>query len=142
VTKRYRTLAVGSPREDRFAIRAPIGPVPHPLLGTVHAAAPEGRAASSEVRVLERRAGTFLCDVRISTGRPHQVRIHLAAAGHPLVGDPLYRSGGLPDPDTRAVPGDPGYLLHSAELTLGHPSSGRLLRIECAPPMPLRRMDR
>ena len=62
-----------------------------------------GKPASSEVRVLATRAGSALVEVRIATGRPHQIRIHLAGAGHPLVGDPLYAAGGLPLPD-RACP--------------------------------------
>jgi 23S rRNA pseudouridine1911/1915/1917 synthase len=88
--------------------------------------------------VLERRADSFLCDVTIDTGRPHQIRIHLAAAGHPLVGDPLYEAGGLPAPDSRALPGDPGYLLHSAELRFRHPRTGREMVICCQPPEILR----
>ncbi|NIR58871.1 MAG: RNA pseudouridine synthase, partial [Gammaproteobacteria bacterium] len=53
-----------------------------------------GRPARTLVHVLEQRAEGFLADVEIETGRPHQIRIHLAAIGHPLVGDPLYRPGG------------------------------------------------
>jgi 23S rRNA pseudouridine1911/1915/1917 synthase len=137
VSKRYRALASGFPAWDEMTISAPIGPVPHALLGSIHAATPKGKPSLSQVSVLERREGSFLCDVRIATGRPHQIRIHLAAAGHPLVGDPLYRAGGLPDPDTRALPGDPGYLLHSAELRFRHPTSGRDITIECEPTSPL-----
>ena len=104
------------------------------LLGSLHAADPRGKRALSEVAVLERRADSFLCDVRISTGRPHQIRIHLAAAGHPLLGDPLYGAGGLPRPDTCALPGDPGYHLHAAELSFRHPRTGRASIIESEPP--------
>jgi 23S rRNA pseudouridine1911/1915/1917 synthase len=138
IGKRYRALACGEPAQDEFTISSPIGPVPHPSLGTVHAADPTGRPAQSRVSVLERRPGAFLCDVRIATGRPHQIRIHLAAAGHPLVGDPLYGAGGSIIPGTRAVPGDPGYLLHAAELRFQHPKDGLEITISCLPPAALR----
>jgi 23S rRNA pseudouridine1911/1915/1917 synthase len=138
VLKRYRALALGIPGFDETSISTPIGPVPHVLLGSLHAAAADGKPALSRVTVLERRAAAFLCDVHIATGRPHQIRIHLAAAGHPLVGDPLYGVGGLPAADTHALPGDPGYHLHAAELQVHHPKTGRELVIACEPPPILR----
>jgi 23S rRNA pseudouridine1911/1915/1917 synthase len=138
VGKCYRALAGGLPDWDEMTISTPIGPVPHALLGSLHAASPKGKPSLSQVTVLERRADSFLCNVRIATGRPHQIRIHLAAAGHPLKGDPLYGAGGLPAPDTHALPGDPGYHLHSAELSFRHPSTGCELIIECEPPLLLR----
>jgi 23S rRNA pseudouridine1911/1915/1917 synthase len=138
VGKRYRALASGSPDQDEMTITTPIGPVPHALLGSVHAASPVGKPSLSQVTILERRTASFLCDVRIATGRPHQIRIHLAAAGYPLVGDPLYVSGGLPAPDTHALPGDPGYHLHAAELNFRHPRTGSDVVIECEPPVVLR----
>jgi 23S rRNA pseudouridine1911/1915/1917 synthase len=138
VEKRYRALAGGIPASDAMMISTPIGPVPHILLGGVHAATPQGKPALSRVTVRERRDSSFLCDVHIATGRPHQIRIHLAAAGHPLVGDPLYGAGGLPLPDTRALPGDPGYRLHAAELRFRHPRTGREVVITCEPPELLR----
>ena len=140
VTKRYRALALGNPDADEWAVSIPIGPVPHAVLGRLHAAAAHGKPALSRVTVRERRGDAFLCDVRIATGRPHQIRIHLAAAGHPLVGDPLYAVGGLPIPDTHALPGDPGYHLHAAELGVRHPRSGRELIIASEPPLVLRRL--
>lgn len=138
LAKRYRALATGLPPRDRFPVDAPIGPVPYPPLGSVHAASPTGRAASSRIQVLERRDGSFLCDVRIATGRPHQIRIHLAWAGHPLVGDPLYVAGGRPALDGTALPGDPGYLLHSAGLGFHHPDTGAWRTVQAPPPAELR----
>lgn len=137
VGKRYRALASGFPESDEMTITVPIGPVPHQLLGSVHAASPFGKPSSSKVSVLERREGAFLCDVRINTGRPHQIRIHMAAAGHPLVGDPLYSTGGVPLPDSCALPGSSGYHLHSAELSFLHPVTGMETVIECEPDNPL-----
>jgi 23S rRNA pseudouridine1911/1915/1917 synthase len=139
IGKLYRALASGGPPWDAITIDRSIGPVPHPWLGSVYAAVSNGKDSVTRVVVVERRAGTFLCDARIATGRPHQIRIHLAAAGHPLVGDPLYVVGGTPSTAAVAVPGDPGYLLHAAELTFRHPRTGRAVTVTCAPPPQLRR---
>ena len=138
ILKSYRALASGSPDEDYFSIDSAIGPVPHAVLGTVHAVSVEGRSAQSRVTVLERSENAFLCDVAITTGRPHQIRIHLAAAGYPLVGDPLYPTGGVPDPEATALPGDPGYSLHAAGVTFHCASSGEPVRVVSAPPVVLR----
>jgi 23S rRNA pseudouridine1911/1915/1917 synthase len=141
VRKVYRALCAGHPAADAFDVDAPIGEVPYPPTGTLHAATPDGRPSRSLVRVLERRTGeaaSSLLEVEIETGRPHQIRIHLAFAGHPLVGDPLYGSGGLPFPGGTAVPGDPGYRLHAFRLELAHPRTGAPVEVECAPPPVLR----
>ncbi len=136
--KVYRTLCSGCPEAAAFAITAPIGMVPYVPLGLLHAALVGGRPSESHVTVLERRKDATLVEVEILTGRPHQIRIHLAWAGHPLVGDPLYGPGGVPLPDTRARPGDPGYLLHAHRLVLVHPCTGKQLTVTCQPPPPLR----
>ena len=138
MTKRYRALVEGHPEEDAFTVDTPIGPVPHALLGTVHAASAEGKAARSHARVIERREADSLVEVRIETGRPHQIRIHMAAAGHPLVGDPLYGAGGGMKEGVNALPGDIGYFLHALHLSLLHPSTGVSLDVRCAPPPVLR----
>lgn len=137
VGKHYRALISGTPAWQRLTITTPIGPVPHPLLGTIHAASPDGKPALSEVSVLEQRDNCSLCDVLISTGRPHQIRIHLASAGYPLLGDPLYGCGGLPLAGSTALPGDPGYLLHAATLQFRHPDNGELLALHAPPPQQL-----
>jgi len=142
VRKVYRALATGTPERAAFDVDIPIGPVPHRTLGTVHAASAEGKRSQSRVHVLERRPGAFLAEVAITTGRPHQIRIHLAAAGHPLVGDPLYAAGGLPIAGTTALPGDPGYLLHARELGFRHPVRGTETVVMCEPPGPLRLLVR
>ncbi|MFZ1613126.1 MAG: RluA family pseudouridine synthase [Holophaga sp.] len=136
--KVYRALVVGHPAEDVFEVNVPIGPIPHPTLGTVHGASTGGKRARSSVQVLERRAATTLVEVQIETGRPHQIRIHMAAAGFPLWGDPLYASGGGLLGEGLAVPGDPGYLLHALRITLPHPRTGETITIRCQPPPQLR----
>jgi 23S rRNA pseudouridine1911/1915/1917 synthase len=139
VRRTYRGLARGSPARDRFEIEVPIGPVPHPVLGSVNAASEDGRFARTSVEVAERRDGCFLADIVIATGRPHQIRIHLAAAGHPLVGDPLYATGGRPAAGCTALPGDPGYLLHAVEIRLPHPTRSTETTLSCPVPRVLRR---
>ena len=135
VEKEYRALVSGVPARKAFTIETPIGPVAHPLLGHIHAADPGGRPSRSDVEVLAARDGNALVKVVIATGRPHQIRIHLAAAGHPLVGDPLYVAGGTPRPDV--LPGAGGYRLHAHRLAFEHAESGRVT-IVCAPPPELR----
>jgi 23S rRNA pseudouridine1911/1915/1917 synthase len=141
VAKEYRALVTGVPERDAFSVETPIGLVPHPRLGRIHAAHTAGRPALSHVRVLDRRENETLVAVTITTGRPHQIRIHLAAAGHPLVGDPVYVRGGLPGPDP-ALPGAGGYWLHALRLTLPHPATGNPLTIACAPPASLQIRNR
>jgi 23S rRNA pseudouridine1911/1915/1917 synthase len=101
----------------------------------VHAACDSGKPAVTHVRVLAARGDRAIVGVRIATGRPHQIRIHMAAAGHPLLGDPLYVAGGLPGPGG-ALPGEGGYSLHALRLGLAHPAGGRL-EVWCAPPIEL-----
>jgi 23S rRNA pseudouridine1911/1915/1917 synthase len=136
VTKTYRALCQGTARDDVFDIDAPIGPVSHPRLGSVHAACDRGKASHSVATVLERRGGQTLFSVEISTGRPHQIRIHMACAGHPLAGDPLYESGGGLRRDP-GLPGDGGYLLHAETLEFSHPATGELVTLTATPPSEL-----
>jgi 23S rRNA pseudouridine1911/1915/1917 synthase len=138
ILKLYRALASGCPARDDFSIDIPIGPVPHRIPTTIHAANPDGKPAHSRVQVLERRGSTSLLQVTITTGRPHQIRIHLAAEGYPLFGDPLYGMGGTPAKDNRARPSDLGYHLHHTLLGFHHPADGKWIEIYCGPPPLLR----
>ena len=159
------------PDEATFEISCPIGPVPHcSWAGSVHGAMPEGgegsKPALSIVRVLRRDVehNCTLVEVSIPTGRPHQIRIHMAYLGHPLVGDPLYVKGGGPAPapapaapseatlsvssssaaaqitqscERPPLPRDGGYLLHAFRATLPHPVSGKLVSFCARPPREL-----
>ncbi|MEM9217155.1 MAG: RluA family pseudouridine synthase [Cyanobacteria bacterium P01_F01_bin.150] len=132
---------------DQFSIATPIGRVPHPILGYIYGATDIGKSAHSDCQVVERRSDAILLDVKILTGRPHQIRIHLAAYGYPLLGDPLYGVGGVPLQQTTemdmeqgrvAVPGDCGYWLHAHRLDFTHPRTEDWLEIMAPPPTILR----
>ena len=140
VKKIYRALGLGETRTEIFVIDVPIGPVPHPLLGTVEAASEAGKPSHSVAVVLETSADRTLFSVEIATGRPHQVRIHLAYAGHPLVGDPLYEAGGVLKRHP-GLPGDGGYLLHAEQLHFAHPETGKLMSLTATPPAALLTRD-
>jgi 23S rRNA pseudouridine1911/1915/1917 synthase len=141
IRKVYLALASGTAMPDAFTIDVPIGPVPYRRPATVHAYCPDGRPSMSHVRVVRRlpEENATLLEVTIPTGRPHQIRIHLSYAGFPLVGDPLYRPGGIPradgDDDESAVrPGECGYLLHSWKIRFPHPERDEDVEIVCPPP--------
>ena len=140
VKKTYRTVALGSTRAEMFVIDVPIGPVPHPLLGTVQAACEGGKPSHSVAFVLEQRHDQTLFSVEISTGRPHQIRIHMAYAGHPLIGDPVYETGGGLKHHP-GLPGDGGYLLHAEKLQFSHPASGQRMTFIATPPPELQTHD-
>jgi 23S rRNA pseudouridine1911/1915/1917 synthase len=109
---------------DAITVTTPIGKVPHPWLGSVHAACPNGKSSCSICEIAACDAASTLWKVDLVTGRPHQIRIHLASIGVPLIGEPLFLPGGAPRPD--ALPGDCGYFLRSVSLTLRHPATGNL----------------
>ncbi|MFG0319203.1 MAG: RluA family pseudouridine synthase, partial [Planctomycetota bacterium JB042] len=120
--KRYVALCAGTPRDDAFTVEAPIGflDADERFLGVTE----EGKAACSDVRVLARGDGAAAIEVRLRTGRTHQIRIHLAHVGHPLLGEPWYRDA----PCERA----PRQMLHARSLTLGA-GDGRPSRTFVAP---------
>ena len=91
-----------------------------------------GKRAVTHVQVRERLIGATLCEVRLETGKTHQIRIHLAEDGHPLVGEKVYIrdyvfKGNTPIAASRL-------LLHAATLGLVHPETGEELRFERTPP--------
>jgi len=134
VQKIYRALAQNVAERDTYEILTPIGLVPHPRLGQVWAAKSGGKPSKSLARVISRSASTTTFEVSLHSGRPHQIRIHLSSIGHPLVGDPLYGSGGQPLENLPGLPGDGGYFLHAQFLKFHHPITGEQIHLEA--PLP------
>lgn len=146
ILKQYRALVgpeqLKCPLDETFEINQAIGKVPYPGWGEVYAANDSGHTAHSICKVLQRRQDSTLLSVQITTGRPHQIRIHLATIGYPLLGDPLYIAGGtlkpLPKKDhSRPVPGDCGYSLHAYSLKFAHPKTNRWMQFISIPPSKL-----
>ena len=133
VSKLYLGVVAPSGWPTSFDARHPIGRVEH-AGAHVHSVAAGGKPSLTRVRVLRRdhAAGTALVAAVPVTGRPDQIRIHLAACGAPLVGDPLYGPGATLLAGARA--GHVGYLLHAVRLRVRHPTSGGWLRLRCPPP--------
>lgn len=134
IQKQYQALSTAVSDCCSYDIRSPIGELDHPRLGKVYAATAAGKRARSVARTLERREESTVFEVDLHTGRPHQIRIHLAFIGHPLVGDPLYATGGIPRGDQPGLPGEGGYWLHAKRIAFDHPESGN--RVDLTAPLP------
>jgi 23S rRNA pseudouridine1911/1915/1917 synthase len=134
IQKIYRALAQNVAQHDAYEILTPIGLVPHPRLGSVWAANPSGKPSKSLSKVISRSTRTTTFEVSLYSGRPHQIRIHLASIGHPLVGDPLYALNGQPLENLPGLPGDGGYFLHAQFLKFHHPITGEQINLEAALP--------
>jgi len=126
VTREYVALASGD-IATRGVVDAPIGR--HPRHRTTMAVVATGKPARTHFDVVERFGAATLLRCRLETGRTHQIRVHLASLGHPLVGDPAYgRKGGL---------AFARQALHAARLALVHPVSGDACRWESPLPQDL-----
>lgn len=132
IDRRYLALVVGEPGAATGTIQAPIGrDTRRRTAMAVGGAAP--RLAVTHFRVLERLAGTTLLEVRLETGRTHQIRVHLQAIGLPVAGDPVYGSrGGRSGATTRLGLGR--QFLHSHRLRFVHPVTGE--EVDVRSPLP------
>jgi 23S rRNA pseudouridine1911/1915/1917 synthase len=119
VEREYLALVHGAVAADGH-VDAPIGR--HRTARTRMAVSARGKPARTRYRVLERFAGATLLAVTLETGRTHQIRVHMQAIGHPLVGDPTYGRRGRGDGPLGSFPRQ---ALHAARLKLMHPVTGR-----------------
>ena len=122
--REYRGICVGCPEPEAGTIDAPIGRDPDSVVGRM--VRPDGAPAVSEYRVLRQGNGRSLVQLVPKTGRTHQLRLHMAYLGCPLVGDWLY---GEEVPEVIARPA-----LHACRLELVHPVTGEMLHLEA--PLP------
>ena len=122
----YEAVAVGGFREDAGTVDAPIGrhPVDRKKMAVDRK---NGRPAVTHWAVLGRYSGYTHLECRLETGRTHQIRVHMASLGHPLLGDTVYGSN-------KPWPGLAGQCLHARRLRFLHPATGAPVELEC--PLP------
>lgn len=128
-SREYLGIVFGSPKTDRGTIDFPLGrhPIDRQKMAVV-SLEKGGREAITHWQVRERLGNYTLIHFRLETGRTHQIRVHSAKIGYPLVGDRLYSSGRSPGVKL------PGQALHAYRLCLKHPVSGEI--IEAIAPLP------
>jgi len=125
IEKYYKTVVQGEILRERFTINASIGFENYPMLGKVSCISKKGKDALTEI--IKVKTGfekkISLVKIRLHTGRTHQIRIHFAYAGFPLIGEIFYGKGGVPIVKGEkcnllndVLPGDTGFLLHSSKL--------------------------
>ena len=126
LARTYEAVCVGVLREDTGTVDAPIGrhPTDRKKMAVNYLS---GRSAVTHYEVLERYPGYTYLRCRLETGRTHQIRVHMARLGHPLLGDVVYGS-------SKPWPGLAGQCLHARELALTHPRTGERMTFSC--PLP------
>ena len=124
--REYEAVCVGVLKEDAGTVDAPIGrnPTDRKKMAVDRK---NGRPAVTHWSVLARYPGHTHIRCRLETGRTHQIRVHLASLGHPLLGDTVYGA-------KKPVPGLAGQCLHARRLSFVHPRTGERLTLEC--PLP------
>ncbi len=128
IMKRYLALVEGNISLDHGSIDAPIGRNPRNRQ-QMAITATGSREARTHFRVLERFARHTLLLLELETGRTHQIRVHLKAIGHPVVGDAVYGSG-----HARHEPALQRQFLHAYQLKFQHPTTGEVIELEA--PLP------
>ena len=125
VQRAYMAIVQGGMKTDSGSVEGPIGR--HPTDRKKMAIVPDGRDACTHWRVIQPLKGATLLECRLTTGRTHQIRVHMASIGHPLLGDPVYG----PKKPPHAISG--GQLLHAFRIGFVHPRSGAEMLFEAPP---------
>lgn len=123
--RRYYAVVYGTPKEQKGTVNAPIAR--HPVDRKKMAVVAGGREAITHYEVLEHYSGYSYLTFLLETGRTHQIRVHMAHIGHPILGDPLYG----PSKDKWKLQGQ---CLHAGELSLTHPVTGERMTFQA--PLP------
>ena len=126
ITRRYHAVVHGNLKEDSGTVNAPIGrhPTDRKKMSTK---APNGRTAVTHYNVLERFGAFTYIECELETGRTHQIRVHMASIGHPLLGDQVYGPSKCPF-------NLQGQTLHAKILGIRHPSTGEYMEFDA--PLP------
>ena len=122
VERAYRAIVIGHMKEESGFVDGPIGR--HPTDRKKMAIVKGGREARTYWKVLEELKGATLIECRLTTGRTHQIRVHMASIGHPVLGDPVY------GPRKSPYPVEGGQLLHAGRIGFIHPVTGEKLLFE------------
>lgn len=135
VSRIYYAIVIGSFKEDSGTVDAPIGrhPTDRKKMAVLKAGQGTARDAVTHYTVLARYKGFSLVKCELETGRTHQIRVHMAYKGHPLLGDSVY-GGGKTAFEAANKNLISGQCLHAKELRLTHPKTGQLMRFECELP--------
>jgi len=132
IEKTYLAVAKGSPARKSFDITESLHKYVTAQGERRVAVREDGKTAATKVKVLKQHASFSLLEVRLMTGRTHQIRVHLAHAGHPVLGDDKY--GDFPLNRELAKQGVKRLMLHASSLSFKHPLSGDALAFKAAVP--------
>ena len=123
IKRAYRAVVYNNIKEDDGRVDAPIGRNPRDRLKMAVVSADKGRRAVTNYHVIERSGKFTYVECRLETGRTHQIRVHMAYIGHPLLGDPLYGP-------RKGMSGLTGQVLHAKELGFVHPITGEYMEFD------------
>jgi len=141
IDRAYLAVVWGVPMPPAGRVEGNIGRHPKDRKKMAVVGAGRGKPAATNYRVLKRFGdGAALVECRLETGRTHQIRVHMAHIGHPLIGDPVYgrrtpaRAGALPPGAEPAVRAFSRQALHGRLIGFDHPRTGERLKFESLPP--------